>query len=503
VILLGVRVGVPLALSDPAVAEFCLVSGLESLSREDLLALIALQQRQIEELKATVAEQAARIAQLERRLGRNSGNSSMPPSSDVFHKPERPAAPKSGRRRGNQPGAGGGGLALVEHPDETEHAFPDACQGCGALFDELGEVDSLGYSRRQRTDIPPVCAQVIETRFHRVACGCGAVTGAPVPAEVSDTPTYGPNLAAFTVYLLVYQHVPVARAAELIADLTGAAPSTGWVAAQLVHAAELVQPALALIRALLTLGHVLHADETTTRIGTDRRRYLHVACTRLLTYLALAPRSRAGVNSLGILPQFRGTLIHDAYFQLYDGYPHAYHQLCLAHVIRELTAQVEAYPEQAWADQIRWALSRLIEQAAAARAAGLDHVPPELGTVYLRVLRQGVAVGLSLHPRMSANGAQSDATNLLERLREREHEYLRFLEDTTIEPTNNLAERDQRPVKTQVKISGCHQSETGAANWLAVRSYISSAIKHGIGTYAALRAAMNGEPWMPPIALTP
>jgi hypothetical protein len=349
------------------------------------------------------------------------------------------------------------------------------------------------------------------------------VTGAPVPAEVSDTPTYGPNLAAFTVYLLVYQHVPVARAAELIADLTGAAPSTGWVAAQLVHAAELVQPALALIRALLTLGHVLHADETTTRIGTDRRRYLHVACTRLLTYLALAPRSRAGVNSLGILPQFRGTLIHDAYFQLYDGYPHAYHQLCLAHVIRELTAQVEAYPEQAWADQIRWALSRLIEQAAAAHAAGLDHVPPELGTVYLRVLRQGVAVGLSLHPRMSANGAQSDATNLLERLREREHEYLRFLEDTTIEPTNNLAgdvlrfadhprqvpftnntgERALRPVKTQVKISGCHQSETGAANWLAVRSYISSAIKHGIGTYAALRAAMNGEPWMPPIALTP
>lgn len=54
------------------------MAGVESLSREDLLALIAMQQRQIDELKATVAEQAARSAQLERRLGRNFGNSSMP-----------------------------------------------------------------------------------------------------------------------------------------------------------------------------------------------------------------------------------------------------------------------------------------------------------------------------------------------------------------------------------------------------------------------------------------
>jgi len=393
-----VRVGALVALSGPAVAEFCFVSGLELLSREDLLALIALQQRQIEDLKATVAEQADRIAQLGRRLGRNSGNSSMPPSSDVFHKPERPEVRKSGRKRGNQPGGAGGGLALVEHPDETEHAFPHACGGCGVLFGDLSELDSLGYARRQRTDIPPACAQVIETRFHHVACGCGAVTSAPVPAGVSDTPTYGPNLAAFAVYLLVCQHVPVQRGAELIADLTGAPVSTGWVAAQLPRATELVKPVLALVKALLTLGHVLHADETTTRIGQDRRRYLHVACTNRLTYLALAPRSRAGANGLGILPHFRGTLIHDAYFQLYDGYRHAYHQLCLAHVIRELTAQVEAHPEQAWADQIRWALARLIEQAAAARTVGLDHVPPELGAVYLRVLRAGVVVGLSRHP---------------------------------------------------------------------------------------------------------
>lgn len=308
----------------------------------------------------------------------------------------------------------------------------------------------MGFTRRQRTDVPSVTAQVIETRFHTVACGCGARTGAPVPADVPDTPTYGPNLQALAVYLVVYQHVPVERAAELIADLTGAAPSTGWIAAQLVKAADLVAPALRLIRALLTLGHVLHADETTTRIRAGRA-WLHTACTDKLTLLALAARSRAGVRGLGVLDAFRGTLVHDA-LNLYDDFPHASHQLCVAHVIRELTAQDEQHPDQRWADQIRWALARLIEQARRARDAGLDHVPPEQAEVYLRAYHQGIAVGLSLHPRVPAR-KQSDATNLLERLRDRADQYLRFTRDLHVAPTNNQGERDLRPVKTQCRLA--------------------------------------------------
>jgi transposase len=212
---------------------------------------------------------------------------------------------------------------------------------------------------------------VTETRWHTVGCGCGAVTTPEVPAAVPDAPCYGPGLAALAVYLLIYQHVPVERTAELIRDLTGAAVSTGWVAAQSPKAAGLVAGSLRLIKALLVLGHVLHADETTTNIA-GKRRYLHAACTGSLTFLGLAPRSRAGASGLGILPGFRGTMVHDAYFQLYNGYPEARHQLCVAHVVRELTAQDELHPHQRWPRQIRWVLSQLIKQADRARAAGLD-----------------------------------------------------------------------------------------------------------------------------------
>ena len=62
-----------------------------------------------------------------------------------------------------------------------------------------------------------------------------------------------------------------------------------------------------------------------------------------------------------------------------------------------------------------------------------------------------------------------------------------------------LPDRDLRPAKTQIKISGCHRSTTGAPAWLRVRGYISTARKHGINVLTALRDAITGNPWKPAV----
>lgn len=217
----------------------------------------------------------------------------------------------------------------------------------------------------------PLTVTVTEHRTHRCRCGgCDRVTAAVLPEQVAGSPSsYGPNLRALAAYLLVFQHIPVARCAQLIADVTGARVSPGWVSSILAEAAMLVTDSVKLIRALRTLAHVLHVDETTTRIGTTRR-WLHVACTSRLTLLGLGDRSRDGVNALGILPDFRGVLVHDS-LSLHDGYPDARHQLCGSHLVRELTAAAEDHPSQRWPEQIRWALAELNKQAGKARAGGL------------------------------------------------------------------------------------------------------------------------------------
>ena len=79
------------------------------------------------ELKAQLAEQAEKIARLERLISRNSGNSSMPPSTDDQpgrKPPERRPRRDGGRRPGKQPGTPGAYLGWNDHPDETIPHFP-------------------------------------------------------------------------------------------------------------------------------------------------------------------------------------------------------------------------------------------------------------------------------------------------------------------------------------------------------------------------------------------
>ncbi len=64
---------------------------------------------------------------------------------------------------------------------------------------------------------------------------------------------------------------------------------------------------------------------------------------------------------------------------------------------------------------------------------------------------------------------------------------------------NNISERDLRPAKTQQKISGRLTSENTTQDRLDIRSYIDTARKCGVNAMAALRGAMTGAPWRPPL----
>jgi transposase len=78
---------------------------------------------------------------------------------------------------------------------------------------------------------------------------------------------------------------------------------------------------------------------------------------------------------------------------------------------------------------------------------------------------------------------------------------LRFTHDLRVPPTNNQAERDLRPSKTQQKISGRLTSEARTEDRYRIRGYLSTAIKHGHNAMQALHDAILGRPWLPPSAV--
>jgi transposase len=96
--------------------------------------------------------------------------------------------------------------------------------------------------------------------------------------------SYGPRVRAIVVYLLARQHVPVQRTAEAMADLFGVPISTGTVDAIYNDASRRLVGFIAALVGRLRSLPVLHADETTDRIGTATC-WMHVVSTGLFTLI--------------------------------------------------------------------------------------------------------------------------------------------------------------------------------------------------------------------------
>jgi transposase len=494
------------------------------MSRQQLLAvchaqaeMLARLERRLTDSAAMVALQAQRIteleghvAQLQRRLSRNSGNSSMPPSSDGTLPgaavPEPTPKPVAGRRRGRQPGTPGAALSWTTPDRVVDHRPGGACGGCGT---DLHDAAPAGVGRAcQVTDVPLLSTTVTEHRMHAVRCGCGRRTVAVAPAEADADAAcvYGPNLRALAVYLLVVHAVPVQRVGQVITDVTGARPSDGFVHGMLTATAARLAGATRAIRTALGASPVVHFDETPVKVGPrGQRGYIWVACTARYTLFHLGARSIAAFTAWGLGPHLRGVVVHDNY-AVYDSAeaipdPVA-HQLCVAHLLRHLTDAAQQHPHATWPPAITEALQALIHAHHTARDAGQPAIPTPIAGPLRTAYTQAVAAGLADLPRQPA-GRQPPGRTLLELLDECADDVLRFTTDTQIPPTNNQAETDLRPHKTQQKISGRLTSHTTTNHRLTIRGYLSTATKHGRDAITTLREIHLGRPWIPPQPASP
>ena len=174
------------------------------------------------------------------------------------------------------------------------------------------------------------------------------------------------------------------------------------------------------------------------------------------------------------------------------------HQLCCQHLCRDLDGAGEVYPDALWPAQIARALRGLMHQANLARDAGRAAIDDAVKNKLIKLFTDGVKVGLSDTTSHGDRPGERKARLVLEVLRDREADVLRFAYDLRVPATSNQAERDLRPSKTQQKISGRLTSEQRTKDRYRIRGYLSTAAKHGHNTMDALRDAIIGRPWIPP-----
>jgi transposase len=447
------------------------------------------QAERIEQLEAEVAE-------LRRQLGQNSRNSSKPPSSDSpFTKP----APKSLRRRsgrkpGGQPGHPGSTLVLVDDPNERKRHEPGPCTGCGA---DLRDAPEVGVERRQVFDLPPMTVRVTEHQLIARRCTCGTTTCGSAPEGVTAPVQYGPRITAIILYLYVGQFLSKKRTAQALAELFGTPVSEGTVATVTQRAADGLEDFLELVKDRIAESEVAGFDETGLRVAGTLH-WVHCARTDKYTLITChSKRGRGGIDDAGVLRRFRGVAVHDAWAP-YDTYVDAEHQLCCAHALRELAGVADTTPDAHWcwatqAADALVAIQKLVTEAIATGAGALD---PQALDEQIRRYRSATQIGIT------STTARSDQVMrkhnaLARRLLDRQDDYLRFTRDWRIPPDNNGSERDIRMIKLRQKISGCLRTLTGATQFCTIRSYLSTAAKHGKHFLEVLIMLAEGRPWLP------
>lgn len=457
---------------------------------------------QVASLTEQVAMLTGKLADLEKLLGRNSSNSSKPPSSDPGSaksaRPEnanRAARRALGRRQGKQPGTPGSTLAQVADPDVVHTYRPQQCRSCAR---DLADAEVVGTATRQVFDVPDPTVVVTEHRAERRRCSCGCETTAAFPPEAAAPACYGPSIKAHALYLLCAQHLPRERCAETLCELFGVAVSTGTLDNWLREAAEALVVFIAVVSAQLKAAPVVHADETSVRSGKAAV-WVHVCCTTLLTLLHVGRRDKATMAA-GPLGDFAGTIVHDRLVG-YFSYG-AKHQLCNAHVIRSLNELLANRRHQGWAKAFIELIVDTMRRGEVARAAGLSSLSAyrrrQVKRRWDELCEQAAAAAPGPASGCKLYGTDNDARLLALALAEHRDLFLAYTGDLSLPATNNPAERDLRMVKLQAKISGEFRSRDGVKRFATIRSYISTNRKQGQRVHQHLKDLFTPTgAWLP------
>jgi transposase len=469
---------------------------IESLSEEidRLRSQVARLKQELRETRSDNHRLLQRNAELEAFVSKDSHNSSRPPSTDPpWRKRTKSLRRPSGKLPGGQAGHRGHTLRLTQRPQRVVTHRPARCRHCSS---PLREGRSTGVERRQVVDLMPVRLRVTEHRAEVIRCpACGQRTKASFPEGVRAGVQYGPGVLARALYLHDYQLLPYARTVEVMRELFGCALSAGTLSTAVRQCAAGLMETELQIKRQLRRSPVIHADETGLRVA-GRLHYVHVASTARLThYGADVRRGKAAIDELNILPEYRGTLVHDGWLS-YTFYPKCRHSLCGAHLLRELRYFEELAAEtKAWAGPIKELLLEMKREVERVRAEGGRQLGHERLMSLIERYERLVTEGLKAPPASDVpDGIRKQARNLLLRLERRKEEVLRFVTDFRVPFDNNQAERDLRMIKLQQKTSGCFRTEEGARRFCRIRSYLSTTRKQGRRVLGALEGACRGAP---------
>lgn len=452
----------------------------------------------IHKMQQTIDGLNEKIARLEEQLHKNSKNSSKPPSSDGYSKPPAPKSlRKTSGKKGAKPGHKGISLSVSGKPDTIVPHMPAECSGCP----NYNKCLAAAKVRETRNEIDAVVkVTYIQHNAMDVVCqkhhGC---LHGQFPKGLNAYLQYGPNLKALAVSLNTIGAVSLGRTSDILQGVFGIPITPATVAAMVQRVSDRTGNALNRIGAGLEDSPVLHGDETGFR-AEGKLHWVHVLCNHRYTYLSISTkRGWKGMVEAGLLPECSGILTHD-FWASYWHFDNFTHNVCRAHLLRELQSVKDNHPKQEWPGEFADLLldmKRAQEKALRKGKTSLSYV-----TKYRYRKRYDAIITKAYqeNPEPEASGGnrrgrrkRGKVLSLIDRLKNFKDTVCLIITDLTAPFDNNQAERDLRMHKSKIKVSGCFRTIAGAECYLKIMSCVSTGRKHGHNGYDVIMNLITGS----------
>jgi transposase len=403
------------------------------------------------ELQQVVGQLQERVRQLEEQVGKNSRNSSKPPSSDPPHVKKAPAKEKGKRKRGGQPGHEGHGRGL-KPPEEVTHfkvSRPSSCEACGTLL--LGEDPQP--QRHQVCELSVIAPKIIEYQIHTLPClQCGHETTGETPIGMPPG-SFGPRVQAVTALLSGRHTVSRRDVQEILATIFQVEMGLGTVSYQEAQMSAALQEAVTEAQAYVQQQHHVNTDETSWTKNQERY-WLWAAATPLVTvFLLLAGRSAASLKQL--LGERISAIVGSDRYSAYNGLDLSQRQVCWAHLLRDFQALVERKGESAVIGQL------LLKQAAQMFALWYRIRHGTLSRPDFQQMVQPIRREIRSLLQISTFLDHSQTVRTCRNILKVEPALWTFVETEGVEPTNNAVERALRRGVLWRKRSFGSQSDRG------------------------------------------
>ena len=450
---------------------------LQTLSRDELIALILAQHAQIEAQAQQISALTARIAELEAKLAtppKTPDNSSLPPSKG--QKPNLPDRANKPPRR-SRPGVA---RALSEHPDRTIEATLAACPHCEHA---LGLVDQPDIHAYDHIDLPPIHPFVTRINRHSGVCPCcRRHVAAPAPEGLEPGSPFGPGLCALILHLHITQAISFERLARLMREVFGLTISEGAIANILARAQAPLLAAAAPMAAAVRASAVVGSDETSARVcGKTWWQWVLLSSTAICHIIADTRAAEVVTTFLqGARPE---VWVADRYGgQLGHG---AVRQMCLAHLLRDTNYAIED-GDTIFAPGFRQVLLRAMaigKRRDTLKDSTLAQYHADLDSRLTRLLS-------------GPTPTNKPGRRLFRAMRRHRDDLFLFVTRRDVPYTNNACERALRPSVIFRKVTNCFRAEWGAKVYAAAATVMATGRLHGLTALQALRAALAGLPIM-------